>query len=87
MDLNTHNLLCGRVRELNIYCEIHPFNKIPSLNTDVKAVILSGSPFSVRDQNCPIPNLENIKGDTSIRSVLWSPIPTKVMGRCFTFKD
>ena len=55
-------LIARRVRELNIYCEIHPFNKIPSLNEDVKSVILSGSPFSVRDENCPLPNLEDIKG-------------------------
>ena len=55
-------LIARRVRELNIYCEIHPYNKIPTLNVDVKAVILSGSPFSVMDENCPIPNLDNIKG-------------------------
>ena len=64
-------LIARRVRELNIYCEIHPFNKIPSLNTDVKAVILSGSPFSVRDQNCPIPNLENIKGKIPLLGVCY----------------
>ena len=55
-------LIARRVRELNIYCEIHPYNKIPTLNADVKAVILSGSPFSVMDENCPIPNLDGIKG-------------------------
>ena len=55
-------LIARRVRELNIYCEIHPYNKIPTLNADVKAVILSGSPFSVMDENCPIPNLDDIKG-------------------------
>ena len=54
-------LIARRVRELNIYCEIHPFNKIPEMDKDVKAVILSGSPFSVRDENAPNPNLENIR--------------------------
>ncbi len=54
-------LIARRVRELNIYCEIHPFNKIPEMDMDVKAVILSGSPFSVRDENAPNPNLENIR--------------------------
>jgi GMP synthase (glutamine-hydrolysing) len=39
------------VRELGIYCEITPFNKIPELNDSIKAVILSGSPFSVKDEN------------------------------------
>ena len=64
-------LIARRVRELNIYCEIHPYNKIPILNENVKAVILSGSPFSVRDQNCPIPNLENIKGKIPLLGVCY----------------
>ena len=46
-------LIARRVRELNVYCEIHPFNKIPPLNADVKGVILSGSPCSVRDAGSP----------------------------------
>jgi GMP synthase (glutamine-hydrolysing) len=54
-------LIARRVRELNVYCEIHPFNKIPELNNTVKGVILSGSPFSVRDANAPYPDLSNIK--------------------------
>ena len=41
-------LIARRVRELNIYCEIHPFNKFPEHVEDFNAVILSGSPFSVR---------------------------------------
>ena len=55
-------LIARRVRELNIYCEIHPYNKIPELTDNIKGVILSGSPFSVRDEYAPIPNLEGIKG-------------------------
>ncbi|MDA3953882.1 MAG: glutamine-hydrolyzing GMP synthase [Bacteroidales bacterium] len=54
-------LIARRVRELNIYCEIHPFNKIPQLDSKFKGVILSGSPFSVRDKNAPIPDLTMIK--------------------------
>ena len=54
-------LIARRVRELNVYCEIHPFNKVPSLDSEFKGVILSGSPFSVRDENAPIPDLSNIK--------------------------
>jgi GMP synthase (glutamine-hydrolysing) len=41
------------VRELNVYCEIHPFNKIPTDLTQYGALILSGSPFSVRENNSP----------------------------------
>ena len=40
-------LIGRRLRELNVYCEIHPFNKIPAIGPNVKGVILSGSPFSV----------------------------------------
>ncbi|MBT6808971.1 MAG: glutamine-hydrolyzing GMP synthase [Flavobacteriales bacterium] len=64
-------LIARRVREMNIYCEIHPFNKIPNIDKDVKAVILSGSPFSVRDENSPNPNLENIKGKLPLLGVCY----------------
>ena len=46
-------LIARRVRELNVYCEIHPFNKIPDLHPGVKGVILSGSPCSVREEGSP----------------------------------
>ncbi|MFB9056430.1 glutamine-hydrolyzing GMP synthase [Mariniflexile ostreae] len=54
-------LIARRVRELNIYSEIHPFNKIPSNIADYKAVILSGSPFSVRGENALHPDLSEIR--------------------------
>lgn len=44
-------LIARRVRELNIYCEIHPFNKIPEIDDSVKGVIFSGSPYSVRQDD------------------------------------
>jgi GMP synthase (glutamine-hydrolysing) len=46
-------LIARRVRELNVYCEIHPFNKIPALTPEIRGVILSGSPCSVRDIGSP----------------------------------
>lgn len=46
-------LIARRVRELNVYCEIHPFNKIPTITPAIKGVILSGSPCSVRDAGAP----------------------------------
>ena len=64
-------LIARRVRELNIYCEIHPYNKIPELTDNIKGVILSGSPFSVRDENAPIPYLEGIKGVLPILGVCY----------------
>lgn len=50
-------LIARRVRELNVYCEIHPHNKAPELDDDVKGIILSGSPFSVLDPEAPTPDL------------------------------
>ncbi|MBB2149358.1 glutamine-hydrolyzing GMP synthase [Pedobacter gandavensis] len=46
-------LIARRVRELNVYCEIHPFNNIPEITSDVKGIIFSGSPFSVRQADAP----------------------------------
>ena len=54
-------LIARRVRELNIYCEIHPFNKSIQNLDNYKAVILSGSPFSVRAEDAPHPDLSKIK--------------------------
>jgi GMP synthase (glutamine-hydrolysing) len=54
-------LIARRVRELNVYCEIHPFNKIPEITSDIKGVILSGSPFSVRGKDVPNPDLSSIR--------------------------
>ena len=54
-------LIARRVRELNVYCEIHPYNNFPSIEANVKGVILSGSPFSVHDENAPQPDLEFFK--------------------------
>lgn len=45
----TTQLIGRRLRELNEYCEILPYNKFPEDTTDVKGVILSGSPYSVYD--------------------------------------
>ena len=50
-------LIARRVRELNVYCEIHPYNKIPKNLNYFKALILSGSPYSVREPNSPRVNL------------------------------
>lgn len=50
-------LIARRVRELNIYCEIHPYNAVKEIAANVKGVILSGSPFSVYDPKAPVPAL------------------------------
>lgn len=64
-------LIARRVRELNIYCEIHPFNKIPDKLEEYKAVILSGSPFSVRGENALHPDLSKIRGKKPVLAVCY----------------
>lgn len=64
-------LIARRVRELNVYCEIYPYNHFPQPDESVKGVILSGSPFSVRDENALIPDLISIKGKLPLLAVCY----------------
>lgn len=64
-------LIARRVRELNVYCEIYPFNHYPEPDKTVRGVILSGSPYSVRDKNAPIPDLKNIKNKIPLLGVCY----------------
>ncbi len=64
-------LIGRKVRELNVYCEIHPYNHFPKIDETVKGVILSGSPFSVRDKNAPKLDLSEIKGKIPILGVCY----------------
>jgi GMP synthase (glutamine-hydrolysing) len=64
-------LIARRVRELSVYCEIHPFNHFPIPDKSVKGVILSGSPYSVRDNNHPNPDLSCIKGKVPLLGICY----------------
>jgi len=64
-------LIARKVRENNVYCEIHPFNNFPAPDKDLKGVILSGSPFSVRDTEAPIPILDSIKGKVPLLGICY----------------
>lgn len=64
-------LIARRVRELNVYCEIHPYNKIPGSLSDIVGVIMSGSPFSVRDGEAPMPDLSKITGKIPLLGVCY----------------
>ncbi|WP_339755290.1 glutamine-hydrolyzing GMP synthase [uncultured Winogradskyella sp.] len=64
-------LIARRVRELNIYCEIHPFNKTPTNIESFKAVILSGSPNSVRGEDVLHPKLSGIRGNKPMLAVCY----------------
>jgi GMP synthase (glutamine-hydrolysing) len=64
-------LIARRVRELNIFCEIFPYNNFPTDLSSYKAVILSGSPFSVRAEDAPHPDLSQIRGKMPLLAVCY----------------
>jgi GMP synthase (glutamine-hydrolysing) len=64
-------LIARRVRELNIYCEIHPYNSEKFNFSDYKAVILSGSPHSVRGENAPKIDLSGVKGKIPLLGICY----------------
>lgn len=64
-------LIARRVRELNIYSEIHPFNKIPPITEDIKGVLLSGSPYSTLDENAPSLDLSQIRSHVPILGICY----------------
>jgi GMP synthase (glutamine-hydrolysing) len=64
-------LIGRRIRELNVYCEIHPFNHFPEIDNTIKGVVLSGSPFSVRDEFSPRPDLSHIKGKIPVLGICY----------------
>jgi GMP synthase (glutamine-hydrolysing) len=73
-------LIARRIRELNVYCEIYPFNHFPAPDESVRGVILSGSPSSVRDKNAPYPDLVNVKGIIPLLGVCYG---AQYLAHCF----
>ncbi|MGB0523412.1 MAG: glutamine-hydrolyzing GMP synthase [Flammeovirgaceae bacterium] len=64
-------LIARRVRELNVYCEIHPFHSVPEIDSSVKGVILSGSPFSTLEEGAPRFDLEAFRGKLPLLGVCY----------------
>ncbi len=64
-------LIARRVRELNIYSEIVPYNKIPVLDDSIKAIILSGSPFSVTDEKALQVDLSKLIGKKPVLGICY----------------
>ena len=64
-------LIGRRLRELNVFCEIFPYNKVPALDADVKGIILSGSPCSVRDANAPQVDLSLFRGKYPVLGICY----------------
>ncbi len=94
-------LIARRLREMNVYCEIYPFNKIPLPDEDVRGLILSGSPASVREENAPQIDLSSFMGKLPILGICYGaqylaqtnggqvlPSPSREYGRAMlTTKD
>lgn len=64
-------LIARRLREIGVYCEIFPFNKDLSKFHNLKAVVLSGSPFSALDENALIPNLDQYIGKVPVLAICY----------------
>lgn len=64
-------LIARKIRELNVFCEIYPFNHELELDDSVKGVILSGSPFSVRQENAPFPHFDWLNSKVPVLGVCY----------------
>ncbi|HSV88859.1 MAG TPA: glutamine-hydrolyzing GMP synthase [Bacteroidales bacterium] len=64
-------LIARRIRELNVYCEIHPYNYTPGSFSGIKGIIFSGSPFSVHDKDAPRPEFS------------FKDLPVPLLGVCY----
>ncbi len=64
-------LIGRRIREQNVYCEIHPYNKCPEIDGSVRGVVLSGSPSSVRQEGSPKIDLSGIRGKVPVLGICY----------------
>ena len=64
-------LIARAVREANVYCEIQPFNKEIRPDASIKGIILSGSPFSVNDENAPYVDVSSINSKLPVLGVCY----------------
>jgi len=64
-------LIARRVRELNVYCEIYSYHLMPAISQNIKGLILSGSPFSVKDENAPKFDFSPVEGKIPILAICY----------------
>lgn len=64
-------LIARRVREHQVFCEIYPYSKVPQITDDVKAIILSGSPCSVREQDSPRVDFDQFIGKIPVLGICY----------------
>lgn len=81
-------LIARRLRELFVYCEIHPFNHIPELTPDIKGIILSGSPCSVNETDAPMVDLDRLMSHGPLLGVCYgAQLLAKVKGGVVSRSD
>jgi GMP synthase (glutamine-hydrolysing) len=74
-------LIARAVREANVYCEIIPFQKKIEMDPSLRGVILSGSPFSVNDQNAPLVDIEALVKQLPVLGICYgAQLTAKVFG-------
>ena len=74
-------LIARAVREANVYCEIIPFNKEIDFSKDLKGIILSGSPFSVNENNAPVVDVKLIAKKVPVLGICYgAQLLTKLYG-------
>ena len=64
-------LIARRIREMNVYCEIVPFDRIPAITPDIRGIILSGSPSSVTSENAPRPDLGGVPAGMPVLGICY----------------
>ena len=81
-------LIARRLRELFVYCEIHPYNHIPELSSDIKGIILSGSPCSVNETDAPMVDLAALMSHGPLLGVCYgAQLLAKVYGGVVSRSD
>jgi GMP synthase (glutamine-hydrolysing) len=81
-------LIARRLRELFVYCEIHPYNHIPELSSNIKGIILSGSPCSVNETDAPMVDLAALMSHSPLLGVCYgAQLLAKVYGGVVSRSD
>ncbi|WP_018629735.1 glutamine-hydrolyzing GMP synthase [Niabella aurantiaca] len=74
-------LIARSVREANVYCEIIPYSKSFEFEGNLKGIILSGSPFSVNDENAPVISVKSLLGKVPVLGICYgAQLSTKLFG-------
>ena len=74
-------LIARSVREANVYCEIIPYNKPFTIDTTLKGIILSGSPFSVNEEDFPKVDIEKLAAQVPVLGVCYgAQLTAKLLG-------